>query len=65
MLLAGTPEFLVFTLVLMRMSGFVFLNPILGRKNIPAVFKTGLALVLALVVYPQAEPAGEDRKSVV
>lgn len=65
MLLAGTPEFLVFTLVLMRMSGFVFLNPILGRKNIPAVFKTGLALVLALVVYPQAEPAGEEVTSAV
>ena len=57
MLLAGTPEFYIFTLVLMRMSGFVFLNPIWGRKNIPALFKTGLTLLLAVTVYPSAGTA--------
>lgn len=57
MLLAGTPEFYIFTLVLMRMSGFVFLNPIWGRRNIPALFKTGLTLLLAVTVYPSAGTA--------
>ena len=65
MLLAGTPEFLVFTLVLMRMSGFIFLNPVLGRKNIPPSFKAGLALMLALTVYPQAGPAEEAVTSAI
>ncbi|KMZ54322.1 flagellar biosynthetic protein FliR [Dorea sp. D27] len=65
MLLAGTPEFLVFTLVLMRMSGFIYLNPVLGRKNIPAVFKAGLALMLALTVYPQAGEAEEEVTSAI
>lgn len=57
MLLAGTPEFYMFTLVLMRMSGFVFLNPLFGRKNIPTLFKTGFALLLAITVYPSAGAA--------
>ena len=65
MLLAGTPEFLVFTLVLMRMSGFIFLNPVLGRKNIPPIYKAGLALMLALTVYPQAGPAEEEVTSAI
>lgn len=60
MLLAGTPEFLVFTLVLMRMSGFIFLNPVLGRRSIPALYKTGLAMVLAITVYPSAGPVNEQ-----
>lgn len=63
MLLAGTPEFYVFTLVLMRMSGFVFLNPIFGRKNIPALFKTGLSILLAITVYPSAGAAGSAAPS--
>lgn len=54
MVLAGTPEFLLFTLILMRMSGFVFLNPVFGRRNIPALFKAGLAFVLAIAVFPTA-----------
>jgi flagellar biosynthetic protein FliR len=54
MSLTGTPEFMLFTLILMRMSGFVFLNPVLGRKNIPAVFKAGMVFVLAIGVYPSA-----------
>lgn len=52
MLIAGTQEFMLFSLVLMRMSGFIFLNPILGRRNIPAMAKAGMALVLALLITP-------------
>ena len=54
MSLTATPEFVLFTLILMRMSGFVFLNPVLGRKNIPALFKTGMVFALAIGVYPSA-----------
>lgn len=35
----------------MRMSGFILLNPILGRRNIPMIVKAGLIFVLTLVVY--------------
>ena len=41
----------LFSLILMRMSGFVLMNPILGRNNIPARVKAGLIFVLALTVY--------------
>ncbi len=54
MLIAGTQEFMLFSLILMRMSGFIFLNPILGRRNIPAVVKSGLALLLAVTVFSTA-----------
>lgn len=52
MLVAGTQEFLLFTLILMRMSGFIFLNPVLGRKNIPSLAKVGMTFVLTLLIYP-------------
>ncbi|HJD45344.1 MAG TPA: flagellar biosynthetic protein FliR [Candidatus Mediterraneibacter norfolkensis] len=58
MLIAGTPEFMYFCLVLMRMSGFVFLNPVLGRGNIPAQFRTGLTLVLTVVICQAEYAAG-------
>ena len=41
----------LFSLILMRMSGFVLMNPILGRNNIPARVKAGFIFVLALTVY--------------
>ncbi len=46
-----TQRFMFFTLVLMRMSGFVLFNPIFGRKNVPALVKTGFIMVLTMVVY--------------
>lgn len=42
---------MLFFLITMRMSGFIFLNPVLGRRNIPAIAKTGLVLVLTVLVY--------------
>ncbi|MBC5689352.1 flagellar biosynthetic protein FliR [Mediterraneibacter sp. NSJ-55] len=51
MLIAGTPQFLLFCLILMRMSGFIFLNPVLGRRNMPALFRTGLVLTLTWIIY--------------
>ena len=47
----GTTEFALLTLILMRMSGFIFMNPVLGRKGIPSVAKVGMTLVLTYLIY--------------
>lgn len=43
-------RFTLFLYILMRMAGFVFFNPILGRQNIPGIVRAGLSLVLAVTV---------------
>lgn len=48
------PGFLLLTLVMMRMSGFVLLNPIFGRRNIPALVKGGFIMVLSISVFGPA-----------
>ncbi|HCR43525.1 MAG TPA: flagellar biosynthetic protein FliR [Ruminococcaceae bacterium] len=45
-------------MIFMRMSGCVMFNPILGRRNIPNIFKIGLSLILSLFTY-QVVPASE------
>lgn len=45
----------LFLYIMARMSGFILINPILGRRNIPAVFRSGLILVLSVFTYPLAE----------
>lgn len=42
--------FTLFCYILVRMSGFVLFNPILARKGIPGLVRTGFILVLALSV---------------
>ena len=44
----------LFELIFMRMSGFLLFNPLLGRSNLPAMVKTGMALVLSLLVFGTA-----------
>lgn len=51
MLISDTAHLTLFSLILMRMSGFILLNPILGRKNIPMAVKAGLILALTFPVY--------------
>lgn len=51
MLFDTTAQITLFSLIFMRMSGFILLNPILGRKNIPAQVKAGIIFVLTLTVY--------------
>lgn len=43
-------ELTLFIYIFARMSGFVLFNPILGRNNIPAAYRTGLTLVLSISV---------------
>ncbi|MCI8292732.1 MAG: flagellar biosynthetic protein FliR [Hespellia sp.] len=51
MLINDTAQLTLFSLILMRMAGFVLLNPILGRSNIPMHIKSGLTMILTLLVY--------------
>lgn len=43
--------FTLFLYITMRMAGFVLINPVLGRRNIPGIVKSGMALLLAVTVY--------------
>ncbi len=53
----NTAQLTLFALIMMRMSGFILMNPIFGRTNIPMRFKAGLIFVLTLVIYTHS--AGE------
>ncbi|MEY8356445.1 flagellar biosynthetic protein FliR [Lachnospiraceae bacterium 54-53] len=46
-----TGQMMLFSLIFMRMSGFILLNPILGRRNIPAYVKGGMIMVFTLLIY--------------
>ena len=43
-------ELTLFIYINARVSGFILFNPILGRNNVPATFRTGMALVLSWFV---------------
>lgn len=45
-------DFTLLLLIFLRMSGCILFNPILGRRNIPAIEKIGLALALTIFTYP-------------
>lgn len=40
-----------FLYVVMRMSGFVFFNPLFGRQSVPGIVRAGFALVLGVTVF--------------
>lgn len=41
----------LFLYITARMSGFVLMNPILGRRNLPGMFRSGFALVMSVFVF--------------
>ena len=43
-------QFYLFELVVMRITGFVALTPLLGRNNVPGIVKAGFTLVLSYFV---------------
>jgi flagellar biosynthetic protein FliR len=45
-------NFTLLLLIFLRMSGCVLFNPILGRNNIPVIFRVALSLLLSLFTYP-------------
>ena len=44
-----------FSLILMRMTGFILLNPIFGRNDAPRMFRAGTVLSLSLLMYAYTE----------
>lgn len=65
MLISDTAHLTLFSLIAMRMSGFILFNPILGRKNIPAIVKSGFIIVLTLAVYSFSQSEAFDIASPV
>ena len=47
---ASWDELTLFLYINARVSGFVLFNPLLGRTNIPAIFRSGMVLVLTWFV---------------
>ena len=45
-------NFTLFLMLFLRMSGCILFNPILGRKNITAIVRVALALMLTIFTYP-------------
>ncbi len=52
-------DFTYFLLIFARMSGCVFFNQILGRGNLPNIFKISLSLFLAITTYNLLPPEGD------
>lgn len=50
---------ILFMLITGRMTGFIVFNPLLGRRGIPGMVKSGLILLLSLCVYSMTPPGGE------
>ena len=48
----GTPQLQVFLLLIIRASGLFLSAPILSHRVVPAQFKVGLVLLLAVVTMP-------------
>ena len=43
----GWQELTLFLYIVARVSGFILLNPLLSRNNVPALFRAGLILILS------------------
>lgn len=44
-------EVTLFLVITARMSGFVLFNPLLGRRGIPGMYRSGLVLVLSITAF--------------
>ena len=48
-------EITLFMAILARMSGLILFNPLLGRRDVPGVFRSGMIMVLSAVVFSMTE----------
>ena len=48
-------DIVLFSMIAMRMTGLIFMNPIFGRRNIPNNVKAGMVLVFTFLVYSTME----------
>lgn len=44
-------QLLLWTFILMRCTGFILMNPILGRRNIPAIVKSGFIMAFSILLF--------------
>ncbi len=58
-------ELTLFLFVMARMSGFILFNPILGRANIPASFRSGMVMVFSVFVTAVSEQQPPDPTGVI
>jgi len=49
--LSLVPNIEQFILILLRITGYVFISPVFGRKSIPATYKIILSLLLSFIVF--------------
>jgi flagellar biosynthetic protein FliR len=49
---ASFKDYIILLLVFARITGAILFNPLLGRKNIPAMARVGLSIALTLCVFP-------------
>jgi len=48
-------QLILWTLIMVRCTGVILLNPILGRRNVPGIVKSGFILALSLLVFTYDE----------
>lgn len=48
-------ELTLFLYIIARMSGCILCNPILGRRTMPSIFRSGMVLVLSVFVFLRTE----------
>ena len=56
---------ILFALIVMRMSGAVAFNPVLGRTNFPRAAKGALVFMLSLLLYLGVEGNLQHRVQVI
>ena len=44
-------DVMFFSFILMRMSGFIFLNPIFARRNVPGIIRSGIVIALSIIIF--------------
>lgn len=50
----------VFFLIFMRMTGFLIINPLFGRQNVPRYIKIGFSFLLAIIMYNTVDVPGQS-----
>lgn len=55
----------LFSLIMMRMSGFILMNPIFGMRNVPMRVKAGFIFILTLMIYSQSVETAFETSSTI
>lgn len=58
-------EIYIIIFVMMRMTGLVLFNPLLGRNNIPVIFRLGLMMILTVLIFEYVPIATVDYATVM